>query len=543
MKIETGKRRLAAILLSLAVTTTAMAAPEPPLGRFVGVLRHESLQRDQLAKLDFVASREDGNVLRLMAVLTLQFGDFASGEYVAYHFDDVRFNLLTQNFVFDQSDQGITLVAKQYSGTEFVGEFRSSFSGDIGKVMLRKEAPAEPKLPLIEPIWGEYRGKCVSNVGGKKVDTTLQLYSYRSTEGAVQVGNPFRAYKIKGFLGEQHGGEGCLSGSTRDCVWGNIRSGSYNFYKKRLVLFNNYRNLSCTTEQNGLQCGGCDFLKRVSSETNGSRRVFFPPTSSSILGEVAAGDRPALEGDMQAIQGEYHGYLHHEYLDRYQLGSLNILTYQASPSTGQPVTLRMSAVAALHFANEEGTESLSYKFDERSYPSPLLTPQFVFSQPKGDVDAVLQVTSLGNGTVKGVWYSQLFGRVGTFVFVKQELPKLPSGVKLMEPLSAHYQSTDWELDLLVGMGTSAPNTENPFGPLTFGGWILMPSVTPKIHITGGSYDFYTGRIGLEVGENIVQLGQRDSRSRLFLKKMYYAVLSPLPPHDLAPYRLIGTPEN
>lgn len=530
-----------AFALSVLIGTFAFQANAAPVfGRYVGILRHDNIKRDQLAKLDFIVSREEGNTIHLKAVLSLYFGDFKNGDYVAYHFDNVRFNLLTQTFIFDQADQPITLIGKQTAANEFTGEFRSAYSGEMGQVYLRSDKPAVPTLPLMETIWGEYRGKCDSKVGGPRTDTIVQVYTYRSTEGASQVGDPFRAYKIKGFIGE-YSPDGCLFSSQRECVWGNIKSGSYNFFENRLVLFNNYKNLSCTVEPDGLNCGGCEPLLRASDETKGTR-PFTPPAAPSSFGTAEPTGSAALTSDVSSIQGKYRGYLHHEFLDRYQVGSLSILTYQAPGETGTPTTLRMSAIGTLNFGDEKSGEAISYRFKERAYPNPLISPQFVFSQAEADVDAVLQITSLGKGVVKGIWFSQLFGRVGTFEFRKDGSLKLPADAKPIETVSAHYESTDWEMDLLVGLGVAPPNTENPFAPLTFQGWTILPSITPKRHITGGSYDFYTGRIGIEVDETVF-VGQRPSRKRLLLKKMNYAPMAPLPPHPLMPYRIVGDVEG
>jgi len=512
-----------------------LAAPASPFGRYIGVLRHEALKRDQLAKLDFIASREENNVLVLKAVLTLHMGDFKSGEYIGYHFDNVRFNLLSQAFVFDQADQPITLKVSKFTGDEFVGEFRSAHSGEISQIILNKDKLPELKYPIFQPVWGEYYGVCQSKALGRPTPTTVQLYPYRANEGASQVGNPFRAYKIAGFLGENQGTQ-CFSGQQSMCVWGNITSGSFNFYKNNLLIFNNYKNLNCSQTPNGLQCEGCEELKRVSSETSGEK-VLTPPAAKSELGDITQSG-PALVDEVESIQGDYVGYVHHEYLNVYQPGSINILTYQAPDSTGGTPSLRMSAIGSLSFGEDNSIESLSYRFDERDYPNPLAAPQFTFSQPGSDLDAIIQVTNLGKGWVKGVWYSRLFGRVGEFVFRKGTRPELPATAVKMEAVSGYYQSSLWEIQLQVGATVAGQDNVNPFSPLTFGGWGIIPNITAKKHIFGGSYDFYTGRIGLEdEDKKPMQIGNRFSRRRLALKKMTTAVTSPLPKHEPAPFRL------
>lgn len=525
------------IVLLVSLSAIDVTAAAVVFGRYSGVIRHEALKRDQLAKLELIASREEGNILFLKGILTLHFGDYTNKEYVAYHFDDVRFNLLTQTFIFDQPDQPISLVTKQVSGNRIEGVFRSSYSGEAGKVLLSAAAPVKPEYPLVEPVWGEYRGLCESPVTGEKTDTTVQLYTYRSSEVAGQVGNPFRAYKIRGFVGLNTGPE-CRKGNGEMCVWGNVREGAYNFYKNQLQIFNNYRNLSCVTEPDGIKCNRCDLLKRVSGETKGER-VLSPIQSKSLLEAAAAEGGVALSSDAESIQGEYVGYVHHEYLDKYQLGSLNVLTYQAPAEPGATPTLRMSALASLYFGEEPNFEAVSYRFDERAYPNPIAAPQFVFSQPKADVDAILQVTKIGEGVAQGIWFSQAFGRVGSFVFYKAGPKALPAGAVKFEPVSGEFQGTNWDVSLEVSLGVAPPGTENPFTPLTFAGYAINPAITPRKYFTGGSYDFYTGRLAMEIGDETAFVGDRPSGKRLSLRKLYYAVTSPLPEFGLEPYRRMG----
>jgi len=159
--------------------------------------------------------------------------------------------------------------------------------------------------------------------------------------------------------------------------------------------------------------------------------------------------------------------------------------------------------------------------------------------PSADVDAILQVTHVGHGVVKGVWFSRLFGRVGDFELLKDKIPSLPPGAQTMEIVSGHYAGPEWELDVLVSLSTAEPNSENPFAPLTFDGWAMIPATTGKKEIAGGSFDFYTGRIAFQVGENAWHVGQRPSRSSLLLKRTHQGVLSPVPPFPLVVHPLTG----
>lgn len=501
-------------------------------GRFVGVLEHTRLKKEQLAKLDFISSRENGNQLELIAVLTLHFGDFKSQEYVAFHFDKVRYNILTKTLVFDQADQDATLIVDSFNGDKLVGRFRSLLGGEVGTLRLEKEGTVvKPTLPLIEQVWGEYKGRCGND------DTTLQIYSARSTNDISKAADPFATYRLRAFRARHD--SSCFLSGEGDCINGVYDAGEFNFYKNRLILFGRPRPIECKQEGDGLICDGCT-LTRSSGETTGPRQ-FTPVTNEEKnLGNVLT--EPALSGPADSVQGEYLGYVYHEYLDRYQPVSVNLLTFQ-EPGEGGTI-LKMSAIATLYFGKLGGTESVSYRFDIRNYPNPLGAMQFVFNRPEADVDAVLQVTTLGKGEMKGTWFSQLFGRVGKFSLKKGELPPLPGGAKLMDPITGLFEGSDWDVDLFVrpeDSGKTPQNTENPFFPRSFdGGFIMKSGATPRIRITGGSYDFYTGRIAFDLDKRLV-IGQRDSQKKLAFKWTTSNFLVPMRPFQLEPYRYLGEP--
>jgi hypothetical protein len=83
---------------------------------------------------------------------------------------------------------------------EFQGEVVSKVGeGRIGKIILKKNGVARPSFPLVETVWGAYRGFC--NAGS----THLQLYTFLSTEKTDDTGNPFGSYEIVGQFGKNPG--------------------------------------------------------------------------------------------------------------------------------------------------------------------------------------------------------------------------------------------------------------------------------------------------------------------------------------------------
>jgi hypothetical protein len=297
---------------------------------------------------------------------------------------------------------------------------------------------------------------------------------------------------------------------------------------------------NCVVEADGLKCQPNNLLgkecrfTRTSREATASQKDYSPP-----IAVVSEPSGIAPDSAITSVGGEYRGYLHHEYLNEYQAASLNLLVVPPAAGGG---SFQMSAVSSLFFGDFESLEQLSYRFDRKEYP--LLAQSFVFSRAEADVDAILKVTSIGGGVVKGVWYSLLFGRVGTFVLTKDRLPALPNGAKLMEPLAAQYEDccfgydeSPLDLNIQVVQDRTPINSENPFFPLNITGYYQYRTFTPIIAISGGTYDFYTGRISFGDGKFV---GQRRSRRDMYLSKpLGGAFFSEQEPHHLKRFRLIG----
>ncbi len=475
------------LLCSLSVSTQA-APRATSFGRYVGTLKHDRLNVEQLAKIDFVVSRSSGNQLEMKAVLTLHFGDFKSGEYISYHFDNVLYDILSGTFVFDQAQEGVSLVSKSFADGEMSAELFSNALGRIGTINLKMDGDAKPTLPIIEPVAGDFRSKC------KGRDSIMQLHTMRSTEDSSRIGNNFGSYEVGGQFG-YFDLNFCYKGKA--CQWASIRSGAYNFFTGTLDIVGSVNSWSCKTDAKGFTCDdGCRF-DRVSDETRS--RVFSPPKAIAAFPTATPPDATAPPAQVDGLAGTYTGFLHHEYLDRYQPTELSVVTYQ-SVENGER-KLRISASARLFFNNTLSSETISYRFEPRDFPNPLMPSQFVIDRLKDDVDAFLKITSFKDGIIRGEWYSLLFGRVGTFEVRKAALGKfeLPKGTKMIKSINGEYDEAWWKLKLVTFQTRTPPNSENPFFPLSIAGTLILKDSfrESRESIKGGSYDFYTGKIALQ----------------------------------------------
>lgn len=472
-------------------------------GRFVGTLRHDQLDKDQYAKLDFIPARvAHTNQLEIKAVLSLHFGGFESQEYVSYHFEDVEYDLLTSKLVFNQSDQQLSLITSQFTADLLVADVHAG-TKKIGVLTLNRIGAA-PTRPTIGPVAGEYTGQC----NGK--DTALHLWTSRTTQEAGRVGNPFGTYALSGSLGDLDSGF-CGNNTEKSCVVDIIREGSYDFFAASLHLTGKRDVYTCAVDGYRLDCGVC-LLERSPPAAD---KLAYPPQSDNVLideKEVVATEQALIDTEATtAIAGEYFGFVHHERLNLYQRGKLDIQTFQSPGDGGSQLV--MAATAQLIFGDAASTTAIMYSFNRQNYD--LTSQVFLFERIADDVDAIIQVTSLGGGKVKGVWFSLQYGRVGTFEFHTAGYPTLPPGATPFNGIGGLYRSSSLELNVVPRIDATPVNSLNPFFPMNFGGFFRFPEALSEwVQIEDGSYDFYTGKIGFRMSrEYQIVAGEFDPSSR------------------------------
>ncbi|MCB9229529.1 MAG: hypothetical protein H6618_07955 [Deltaproteobacteria bacterium] len=444
--------------------------------RYIGTLSLNKRGLHQIAKLDFISFRDLDSNLKIMAVLSLYFGGFNSDEYVSYHFDDVEYNLINNSLVFSQSDQDLTLKTTIFDGSLMIADVRSSTGRNIGTISLRQESSVLYKgKNLVSTLTGAYKGECQ----GRSV--YLNLQTYRSSSGIIKTGNPFGSYKIKGQFGAN---VKKLCRSSAPCVTNQIIDGSYNFFNGNLTLYGANKTEQCIINQDtSIQCGSCRYEKN-------------PETILKSVWPKSEPFRKLISSDSRLAylqEGEYHGYLFHEQRKAFQNMSLDIVGYQQDKSGNY----LLSSVANLYFGDFSSNEMLSYRFEDQAVR--LLNGSIVLQRSVDDLDAIIKITDIGKNSIRGIWYSILFGRVGTFYVSKDNLPETTDFSPVIGSLSSEFHSPEYILNLNIFPGHTAARTDDPFYPLQLSGYFSYQSgITSRIMITGGSYDFYTGKIGIEL---------------------------------------------
>lgn len=499
------------LMVAIAMLPALANAATPKFGRYLGTLTNERLKQDQMVRLDFVPSRVEGNRLLLKAVLVLYFGDYTSDEYVSYHYDQVSYDLLTSQLIFDQADQDVQVVVDRMADAGIQGSLRSAVGGAIGTLNLSSEKPVAPKLPLVRKLEGEYySAKCEESQGW------MTLHTFKSTNDTSRVGNPFGGNEIRGqmaYVDRILCGDLQEPGKGSVCVRSQISGGSYDFFRGKLSLKGHPRPVVCTVKSGSLSCSnGCQYNK-ASKESLTQLQI---PEVDSKLDVTSTG---AVDS---TLEGDYSGYIFHERLGIYQKLQVQLSTYRKTE--GGASTLYLSAASGISFGDDENGEVLPYKFSPIPISNPFGIKDLLFSREADDVDALMRVNSIQDGVIRGEWFSIIYGKIGSFVVTKSEGTKvtLPPGAKLMSnPAGRYSDRIDWDLDLDIFMDRTPPNTENPFFPMTFIGFIRgIGGFTANMPVTGGSYDFYTGKLAVFYDDERVLVGKQtpgDLRLRIISK--------------------------
>jgi len=482
--------------------------------RYSGFVRHDSIQRDQYVTLDLVANpNPGGSEPTWLGLLKFYFGDLRSREYISFHFDTAH--LHGDWLVLDQLNQEVSVNFPKFSEEKLEGTLRTSFTTEHPQIILQREGLPAPKYPLMEALWGEYEGTC------KAHKEKLQLFTYRSTEETTKTGHPFSDYVILGELGVQNP---ALCFDSPFCIKNQFFSGAYNFYTQNLELFGRYGNERCEIIDSSIKCGECVYKKTASEDAS----MHPTPAGASAQFPTVTG-KPFSAKD---VQGSYQGYLYHEALNEYQAANVDFFLLPPKTPNGP---MGMSSLFRIYFGDFTSQEALTYRYDPIYLPDN--TTSFLLAKPTltevNEMDAVLEVTQVSSESISGVWYSLLFGRIGTFYLHKSKPPKLPEGATTVGSLTGEYRFENLSLNVGVVAEKVASNLENPFSPLNFVGRLLyLDNVVAAKDFRKGSYDFYTGRLALFLEQKDRYLiGNRESATTMELRVNTLSYLSPLLPFE------------
>ncbi len=495
-------------LLSILLFFCSVSAHAQTLSdRYLGVLKHSSLAQDQLARLDIIREADGSNSGRIRATLVLYFGDFTSDEYASYHYQNVRFDAGSKTLIFDGPEREVHFVLSVGDAERLEGDVKTG-NGNVGRLILGTDRNVTVERPLVQKIWGEYRGVC-DGVGRR-----LQVQSTPLRPIATNRSDPFAPFIIMAQIGD-NGGAGCPLGAGT-CVTKTFIDADYDIFSGHVDFHGPLGAVDCNVDDMGITCGGCRY-NRSSSETvkPGVKTLPSSPTNWSLnLNENA----PAA-----GLDGVYQGFVHLKRRDIYHAMSLAVTTYQEGGK------LMASMVSSVRYGGHTQTdESITTKFDTRALNGNLT--EMVFDRADQVADMIIKIKKIGGGVIEGTWYSRKYGFVGNFLLTSAGQVTLSEPAKLAPKLSGKYTNGKLNVNMSVVMADREISSKDPFSPLIIEGNLWLTEITTRKPFTETAYDPFTGKFSLETeGPGGAYIGYR-TKNGLKLKMPNQGIHRPMQSH-------------
>ncbi len=477
---------------------------EIKVGKWAGYLKIEGASDAIALKMDsyYVKpnSVKDFQFLRL--TFKLSFGGYLSPEYEVETFDDLQYDWYAGVLTLDEPKNQMVVRATVTGGLrpkiEGTVEIRNSTPPVTGKIYLqyRGDGPADWDSPekLMPSLSGQYEGQC-----GRE-NAVLQIESAKGLTPETPLPTTgLHHYRITAGIG--------LSGKLCTQRWCLIRAyseGSYDFFQGKLYLKGKRRNDECSREGEDLIClipidsdkpQKCTFRK-VRDTTQSKFKIYPREFSLSASEDQLKPLPPSGPNDVKDLAatmgGTFFGYLHHEYLNRYQPIQLKVISSISTDNTHNQNEVFVSVSSVQYFGRGIDAPLLTNAFDRRA--SSLVLGYLLDSE---ESDAILQVIDWKKGVITGVWYSRGFGRVGTFEVMKgPSLPPLDSAAKTIATVSGNFQGPEdnspgrWKFKTLVPKQPRGPMQGSLIYQVDYR-LVLIGGVSMGMHSSQGTYDLYT----------------------------------------------------
>jgi hypothetical protein len=439
-------RNLLFVVTLVSVAVPAYAA-QLTNGRYFGLIQMDGQTESIAVSLDaFIVQVKDPTVYPALEVLVrANLGGFNSSEYVGFDYYDPTFNFEKSILQLSDSKNDLTAtltVTNTDTETILEGPVLHRLTNTKGKmrVVLELDDSAQPTLPtapLVTTLKGEYEGKCGKDAADLQIETARGM-------GANAPGNALKGYAITGRFGYTNGPLCAPDKTNKYCGTYVFSAGTFSPFKNRLTMQGLLGTLACSKSGNTLECnvfegdrtGKCTLAKKAESPT--------PPVQipASLFLDVPDSQRaplpnPAPPGNdalVEALGGDFTGFLHFENRDIYQYVEMNVIAASSTENQHVQNQITVAPTFALSLGSvKDSSLALSLVFPQRVF---WLNEGFAFEAEGNDYFAVIGEWKIGY--VSGVLYSHSYGRVGTFELRKGERATAPKGMALIGDPTGYY---------------------------------------------------------------------------------------------------------
>jgi hypothetical protein len=491
--------------------------PQFRYGKYIGGIQMDGISGQFATTLDtfIVQPAETTAFPRVHATLKTSLGGFSSSEYLSFHFEKPTYNFEENILYLDDPNLDITgalHLIKTPSGIALEGPITHRPSQRTGKIFVQMDEEEGElskvgfQVPYVPKLAGEYLGEC----GGEKSALQIETGKNSNLDRSARTG--LEGYIIMGRMGNwEERYQEFLTART-------YSFGIYYLFDGKLELQGPRGTLGCSVVQAGLNCKHtintkpqtCHYKKKVleGSPPQFFKRRFFlklTPSQKAALPEVNPPENKEL---LQALRGNFYGYLHHENRDQYQPAHLSVISTTSTENPHNPNEVFITTSLSALYGSSWAAPQVGQEFSRRTF---YLRPGFTLEGP--NADTFLVIDEWKKEFIRGVWYSKSFGRVGTFELLKGIKPELPKSFSVNPSLEGQYLGpTDRtpETNEIWWLQATVPPQIPPFEKSTVslrGEFQLRGAISLSRAFESGAYDIYTN--------NFNWVNEEEKSARLF----------------------------
>lgn len=490
-------------------------------GRYVGYIKvDEQKQKFALQADFFLESPEDLTLFpRLNTILKISLGGYNTSEYVTQVYKSVRYDFDNNILTLDEPSNDLVISAQIHSmsgRTHIEGTVWIRSAAKSAKLVLESESDepddSEPGTstddtdPFAPKLEGQYRGQCEGQKTVFQIQATRGLRNQDSRDGKFLFD-----YEIVGRLGYWRK-DATPSDKRPWSVYSSYAGGVYNFFIGQLLFLGpSSTAIDCSLKEGKLSCNyqtrdkrvQCQFEleKKTIQQAQKFPRQFHLNPNSEQLKDLPAASPPSNAELSKALGGHFIGYLHHEAYDRYQSVALHVVPSSSTDNPHNPNNVFVSTTSVLYFGRTPSDLFITQRYEPRSF---YIHPGFTLSAP--GTDSFIIIEEWKSGFIRGAWYSNGFGRVGTVELVKESPISLPSNAKIVQPWQGEFQGPitstgDKPQRWFRVLFPNQPAERIESTVLFIGSYMAGNTIGSIKPMERGRYDPYTGAIGWLFNEN------------------------------------------
>jgi hypothetical protein len=491
-------------------------------GHYTGYIKVDDQNQKFALQADFYLESPEDLIQfpRLNTILKINLGGYNTPEYVTQIYKNVRYDFDNNVLTLDEPSNDLVVSAQVHSmngRTHLQGTVWIRSAAKNAKLILASESdepgdplevgnPNDDSVPFAPSLAGQYQGQCEGKKAVFQIQTTRGLRNQDSRDGKFLFD-----YEIVANLGYWRR-DATMSDKRPWSVYSSYAGGIYSFFiGKLLFLGPSTTAIDCKLVDGKLKCEyqsrdkkvPCEFElknRNIQKAIKYQRQFHLNPTNEQLR-DLPSASPPSNEALTKALGGHFIGFLHHEAYDRYQPVAIHVVPSSSTENPHNPNNIFVSTTSVLYFGRTPSDLFITQRYEPRSF---YLRPGFTLSAP--GTDSFIVIEEWKSGFIRGSWFSNGFGRVGTIELIKENTVTLPSMAKIVQPWQGEFRGAAFTLNEKIYRWFSVIFPNQPAEKidstvLYVGSYMNGTTIGMIKPMNRGRYDPYTGALGWLFSEN------------------------------------------